>query len=317
VKVFVAGATGALGRPLVRRLVAGGHEVIGLTRSAQKRPLLESLGARPVVADALDADALSRAVRNAQPTHVVHLLTALPAEGPIRAAHLRATNEVRTRGTENLIRAATDAGVRRLVAESFVGVYGAVDSDAPHTEDETLTPVPPAGVMRDGLIAMRSLEEQMLAARTRLETVVLRYGLFYGPEVPSTVGVIRRLRRGQMFFPKGARGVGSFIHIDDAAEATVAALEAERPSAVYNIVDDEPTALVDYLTLSAEVFGTRPPRAAPVWLVKLLAPMIAEMASVRLPLSNAKARAELGFRPMHPTLREGLRTVSQALHEAA
>jgi nucleoside-diphosphate-sugar epimerase len=316
-KVFVAGATGALGRPLVRALVARGHEVIGLTRSAEKRRLVESLGARPAVADALDADALGRAVREARPTHVVHLLTALPAEGPLRAGHLRATNALRTRGTANLLRAAIDCRARRVVAESFVGVHGAADFDQPRGEDEPLVPVPRGGVLRDGILAMRALERQLLEARPRIETVVLRYGLFYGPEVASTVALVHRLRRGRMFVPRGASGVSSFIHVDDAAEATVAALESERPSIVYNVVDDEPMALADYVALAAEVFGARPPRTAPVWLVKLVAPVIATAAFARLPLSNAKARVELGWRPAFPTAREGLRSVAEWLREAA
>lgn len=310
----MAGATGVLGRPLVRMLVGRGDEVVGLTRVADKRSLIEALGARAAVADVLDADAIARELRAAAPTHVVHALTALPPEGPLRLEDLKATNLLRTKGTANLLAAAIGAGARRLVAESFLGVYGPVSFDHPVTEDIPLPPPPPPP-WREAVEALRSLEDQLAEARRagRIETVALRFGLLYGPEVRSTVGLARRLRRRVPVAPRGANGVGSFVHESDAAAAVVAVLDAPAPGAVYNIADDEPTTLVDYLRLTAEALATPPPRTVPLWLVRLLAPVPAAMASVRLPLSNAKARAELRWAPRFPTLREGLRDTAAKL----
>jgi nucleoside-diphosphate-sugar epimerase len=318
-KVFVAGATGALGRPVVRRLVAHGHDVVGLTRNPDKRALLASLGARPAVADALDAAVLAAAVRDASPEVVLHLLTALPPDGPLRPAHLKATNAVRTTGTANLVQAARAAGARRLVAESFVGIYGAARFDTPRDEDVALAPEPPGGAFREGLAAMRALEDQLRAAARdgRLETTSLRIGFFYGADVPSTRSLARMLARRRMFVPKGADGIGAFVHIEDAAAAVVAAAESPSVSAVYNVVDDEPMPLTTFFALAAQALGTPPPPTAPAWLVRLLAPVPAVGASIQLRLSNARARRELGWRPAFPTVREGLAEVAAALREAA
>jgi nucleoside-diphosphate-sugar epimerase len=314
-RVFVAGATGALGRPLVRLLRARGHEVIGLTRSPLRRGLLEAMGARPVVADALDAAALGRVVRESEPSHVVHLLTALPAAGPLRGRDLRATDALRTHGTASLLRASVEAGARRLVGESFAGVYGTASFESPRDEEAPLPPVPAKGSLRKAVLAMRSLEEQLAEARRsgRIDTVVLRFGPIYGPEVGSTLALARQLRRRQVFIPRVAPGVASFVHVDDAASAILAALESPRPGAVYNVVDDEPMGIADYLRLSAAAFGAAPPRTAPVWLVRLAAPLVAAAAVTRLPLSNARARRELGWRPAYPSLREGLRQVASRI----
>ena len=308
-RVLVAGATGAMGRPLVRLLRAEGHEVFGVTRRPQRAALLEALGARAVVADALDAVALQRALNEARPGAVVHLLTSLPPEGPLRTGDLAATNSLRVRGTGNLLRASIAAGVRRVVVESFAGVYGA-GQEVPFTED---APLPaPTGPFADSVLAMRSLEHQAATARLHLETVALRFGLLYGPEVPATLALARRLRRRRVFVPRGATGVASFIHADDAATAILAALEASAPGLVYNVVDDQPVRIVDYLALAAEALGVPPPRSAPVWLVRLAAPLLALGAFTRLALSNARARAELGWAPAFPTLREG---IAQVVHE--
>jgi 2-alkyl-3-oxoalkanoate reductase len=318
-KIFVAGSTGALGRPVVRRLVARGHEVVGLTRHAGKRGLLAGLGARPAVADALDSAGLAAAVREARPEVVLHLLTALPPDGPLRPAHLRATNALRTLGTANLLQAAVAAGARRLVAESFVGVYGAARFAAPQDEDAALPPPPAGGPFKDGVAAMRALEDQLRDARRegRLETASLRIGFFYGADVPSTRWMARSLARKRMFVPRGADGIGAFVHIEDAAAAVVAAAESASVSAVYNVVDDQPMALTTFFTLAAQAFGTPPPRPVPAWLVRLLAPVPAVGSSARLVLSNARARRELGWRPAYPTVREGLAEVAAALRETA
>lgn len=313
-KVFVAGATGALGLPLVRELVARGHEVIGLTRSPAKRSLLENVGARVVVADVFDAPELESAVRAASPTHVVHMLSALPKNGPLRTAEVAATNELRVTGTANLLRAAIAAGARRIVGESFSAVYGYGDlGERPRDEDD----LPPVRETDDGaravIEALRSLEDQLLAANAQgaIEAVVLRYGMTYGPENASTLYMIDMLRKRWLPLVRGAEGIGSFVHVDDAATATIAALERGRPGAIYNIVDDEPVSLNTYLSALAQASGARRPLAVPRWLVGLAAPLAAGMAQTRLPLSNARARRELDWRPRFPSYREGLRQVVQ------
>jgi nucleoside-diphosphate-sugar epimerase len=313
VRVFVAGATGALGRPVVRRLVAQGHDVVGLTRRAGKRGLLEAMGARPAVADALDAPALIEQVREARPTHVVHLLSALPPEGPLRASDLRATNVLRRVATAHLLAAAAAAGARRLVAESFPAVYGR-DFASPAVEGEPLEARPPA-TWGDAVSALRSLEAQLLGARRegRLETVALRIAGIYGPDVASTVGLARRLRRRQVFVPTGVPGLTSFVHVEDAAAAVVAALEHQEPSLAYNVADDEPVSLADFLSLAAAVFGAPPPRRAPAWLLRLVAPLLVTIAAARLPLSNLQARVELGWRPRYGSVREGLPATAEAM----
>jgi len=317
-KILIAGATGAMGRPLVRMLVQRGHDVVGLTRTAEKRSLLESMGAGASVGDALDAERINKVVADVAPTHLVHLLTALPPAGPLRARDLRATNALRIQGTANLVRAAIGAGVKRLVAESFIGVYGAANFDRPHGEDGPLPP-PPDGPFHDTVLALRSMEDQLAQARDAkdLETVTLRFGGIYGPDVPSSSALLRLLRAGRVFLPRGANGVMSFIHVDDAAEATIAALEHPAPAAVYNIVDDEPMPIAKLIELTASTFGTPPPRTAPAWLIRLIAPIMAAAASSRVPLSNANAKRELGWHPRYPNTREGLRSMASQIGHAA
>ena len=313
-KVFIAGATGALGLPLARELVARGHEVIGLTRSPAKRSLLANVGARAVVADVYDAPELEGAVRAAAPTHVVHMLSALPKNGPLRVADIAATNELRVRGTTNLLRAAIAAGAQRIVGESFSGVYGYGDLGERPRDENDLPLVREADAGARAVVeALRSLEDQLLAANAQgaIEAIVLRYGLSYGPENASTLYMIDMLRKRWLPVMRGAEGIGSFVHVDDAASATIAALERGRPGATYNVVDDEPVSLNTYLSALAEAIGARRPLAAPRWLVALVAPLAACMAQTRLPLSNTRARRELDWRPRFPSYREGLRQVAQ------
>ena len=316
-KIFVAGASGTLGRPLVRALSARGHEVTGLTRSASRISSIESDGARGVVGDALDVEGIAAVVREAAPTRVVHVLTALPAAGPLRPRDLRATNLVRTEGTRNLLRAAIGAGARRLVAESFLSVYGAADFDHPWREDEPFSKAGD-GPLRETVEALRSMEDQLETASRSgaIETVALRFGGFYGPGVPSMEELARQSRAGRLFAP-GADGLLSFIHIEDAVSATIAALEAENPGSLYNVVDDEPLSVREFLTIAAQAFGGRPPRKAPSLVLRLLAPVIHEMASWSIPLSNTKAKEELGWRPSYPSAREGLPRSARAMKNAA
>ena len=310
-RIFVAGATGALGRPVVRRLTEVGHEVTGMTRSPEKRRLLEGLGARPVVADALNAAAAQRAVGEARPDAVLNLLTALPSAGPTRARQLRATNEVLQRGTANLIRGARAGGARRMVAESFIGIYGFGTGEVVTEGAPLPRPDPNTGVGA-GRAAMRSLEGQVLGAEG-IEGIVLRYGAFYGPGVGTTEAWVERLRRRKLPLPGGGPGIVSWIHIEDAAAATVAALERGRPGEVYNVVDDQPAALGEVVGSLAAAIGAPPPRSIPVWVARLLAPYAAAYTTrTNLRVSNEKAKRELEWAPVFPTYREGLKQVAAA-----
>jgi 2-alkyl-3-oxoalkanoate reductase len=317
-RIFIAGATGTLGRPVVRALVARGHDVVGLTRTEAGARRIESMGAQAVVGDALDADRLRSVVVDARPEQVVHLLTALPPAGVLRKGQLEPTNQLRITGTANLLTAAAAAGARRLVAESFIGVYGPGEFERPATEDDALAPIG-RGAFADAILALRSLEEQLGMARaTRaIETVALRFGLLYGSEVPSTQAMIAQARAGRLFIPRGMSGVASFVHNDDAAGAVVAAIEHRAPSLVYNVADDEPMMLRDFMARLAAAVSAPPPRTIPSWIVRLLAPVIAEMGAAKLPLSNARAKRELGWAPRYPSVRMGLAELQREVVRAA
>jgi nucleoside-diphosphate-sugar epimerase len=299
--VFLAGGSGAIGVPLVRQLVAGGHQVTALTRSSANAERLEKLGATPAVADALDAAALRRAVGAAHPTHVIHQLTALPKGGPKSARDLAPTNRLRTEGTRNLLAAAIAAGAKRIVGGSFA-LLGAPSPGIPPDVQEAAD-------------AVTSLESQILdaSARGQIEGVILRYGLFYGPENGMTDQMIALARRRLLPTIRGDRGLMSPIHLEDAASATIAALERAPAGSTYNIVDDQPVSMSDMAIAIAESIGAPRPIAVPSWLPRLLSPYRARMMAIRLPLSNEKARAELGWRPAYPTIRDGLsRTLGRA-----
>jgi nucleoside-diphosphate-sugar epimerase len=316
-KVLVAGASGTMGRPLIRLLIQRGHEVVGLTRSDGRKAIVEREGARAVVADVLDAERLTSVVRSAAPTHVVHLLTALPAGGPMRSSDLRATNQLRREGTRNLLAAAIAAGTGRLIAESFLSVYGAAWFDIPRREEEPLVDAG-RGPLRDAVLALRDLEDQLRRASEdgAIETAALRFGMTYGPGVPSTDAMARQARSGRLFAPR-TTGVLPFVHIDDVASATFAALDRGTRSGAYNVVDDEAMSLAQFLTATAEAFGGRRPRGVPSWLVRLIAPVIGELASYSIPLSNSRARTELGWSPAHSNARDGLRDTARRMQQAA
>jgi nucleoside-diphosphate-sugar epimerase len=307
-KILVAGATGALGAQLVPRLVARGHEVAGMTRSPAKREIIFAMGATPVVADALDPDSVARAVAEAEPEVIVHELTAL--SGGLDLRHFdrsfAVTNRLRTEGTDHLLAAGRAVGIRRFVAQSYAGWPSARTGGPVKTEDDPLDPQP-AKAMRETHGAIRRLEATVLGADW-LEGVVLRYGGFYGPgtslDGPDSESV-KMLRKRQFPVVGDGGGVWSFIHIGDAADATVAAAERGRRG-VYNIVDDEPAPVREWLPAAASTFGAKPPRKVPRWLGRLLAgeaPTVM-MTEVR-GASNARAKRELDWRPRHPTWREG------------
>lgn len=308
-KVFVAGATGALGRRLVPVLVEAGHEVTGMTRTPGKTELLRRLGATPVVADALDAGAVARAVAERGPDVVVHQLTAL--SGSIDPRHFdrdfAATNRLRTEGTDHLLTAARAAGVRRLVAQGFAGWPAARIGGPVKTEDDPLDLDPPAPFRRT-LAALRHLEDAVTGADWT-EGLVLRYGGFYGPGTSLSldpVGEHVKAVRARKFPLVGdGAGVWSFIHVDDAAAATAAAVE-RGGRGVYNVVDDEPAPVRDWLPVLAAALGGPRPRRIPRWLARILAgeAVTVMMTEVR-GASNEKAKRTLGWRPSYASWRRG------------
>jgi nucleoside-diphosphate-sugar epimerase len=308
-RIFVAGATGALGRRLVPLLVERGHQVTGMTRTAGKAAGLRAAGTEPVVADALDRDAVLAAVAAARPEVVVHELTALAEMTDFRKLDqgFALTNRLRTEGTDHLLAAARAAGARRFVAQSFAGWPFARVGGPVKTEDDSLDPDPPAQLRRT-LDAIRHLESAVLGAEG-VEGVVLRYGGFYGPGTSAGEGgfMLEDLRRRRFPLVGAGTGVWSFVHIDDAATATVAAVERGAPG-IYQIVDDDPAPVSEWLPALAAAVGARSPRRVPAWVARLAggAHGVVLMTEVR-GASNAKARRELGWRPAWPSWRQGFR----------
>jgi nucleoside-diphosphate-sugar epimerase len=317
-KVFVAGATGALGLPLVRELVARGHEVTAMTRSKDKVAMLEQMSAKAVVADALDVQSLQRAVSQASPTHIVDLLTAFPDGGPLKPKDMVATNRLRTEGTANLLYAAYAAGVQRIVAESYFAVYGYGDhGDKPLAEDAPLPAQASDKGLQESVDAMRSLETQLLDAdrKGKVEVVILRFGSIYGPDSPGTQAIFEMLRKRKMPLIKGADGLTPFLHTSDAARAIVAALEHGQHGKVYNIADDTRASFNEFIATAAEAVGAPRPSSYPRWLVRFMAPAAVATASSRIPLSNNLAKRELGWTPQFPDFHAGVEQVARQLTE--
>ena len=302
-RVFVAGATGAVGRRLVPQLVAAGHHVIATTRTESKFDALRKLGAQPVAVDGLDGAAVGEAVAHAAPDAIVHQMTALAGSSDLRRFDrtFATTNALRTAGTDNLLAAARAAGVRRFVAQSFTGWPNERTGSAVKTELDPLDADPPKH-QRESLAAIRHVERAVLAAP--LEGVVLRYGMFYGPGASDEMSELIRKRRMPIAGDGGA--TWSMLHIDDAASATVAALE--RGQGLYNIVDDDPATAAVVLTTLAEILGAKPPRHVPVWLARLAAGEVGASYLTQIRgSSNAKAKAELGWAPTWASWRDGFR----------
>jgi nucleoside-diphosphate-sugar epimerase len=309
-RVFVAGATGAIGRQLVPQLVAAGHEVFGMTRSASKQPLLRDLGAEPVVADALDADQVAEAVARVQPDVIVHQLTAI---GAMDLRHFdrafATTNRLRREGTDHLLSAGQAVGVRRFVAQSFFAAYERVGGPV-KTEEDSFGPGP-AKEMRETVAAIRHVEDSVLAA-TWTEGIVLRYGGFYGPGTSLGPGgeQTEAVRKRRFPVVGDGGGVWSFIHIADAAAATVAAIDHGRRG-VYNIVDDEPATVAEWLPALARTLGAREPMHVPRLVGRMLTGEVGAVMMTELRgASNAKAKRELGWQPGHPSWRQGFEEVA-------
>jgi 2-alkyl-3-oxoalkanoate reductase len=310
-KVFVAGATGALGRALVPQLVARGHEVVGMTRSASKQDLVRSLGARPVVANALEPDAVAEAVASAEPEVIVHQLTALSGRlsardmrHPDRSSAATMTNRLRTEATDHLLAAGRAVGARRFVAQSFGAIRFARTGGPVQTEADPLDP----DSAQTGLEAILYLERAVTTIEWG-EGLALRYGGFYGPGTglslaPDAV-MAAPIRKRRFPIVGDGGGVWSYVHIEDAAAATAIAVERGRPG-IYNVVDDQPAPVREWLPVLASALGAKPPRRIPRWLGRLLA---GEMATLMMTeargASNEKAKRELGWRPRYASWRQG------------
>lgn len=307
-RVFVAGASGAIGKQLVPRLVAAGHAVHGMTRRGSNEAILRELGAVPVVADALDADQVAAAVRSAAPDVVVDELTAI---GTLDTRHFdrdfALTNRLRTAGTDHLLCAAQAAGVRRFVAQGVAGYGVYARTGGPIKTEEDPLDSAPAREMHETLRAIRHLEQAVLGAHW-VEGIVLRYGVCYGPGTSLSPGaeLFELVRRRRFPLVGDGGGVWSFVHVADAAEATVAAVEHGRPG-VYNVVDDDPAPVAEWLPALAQALGAKRPMRVPRLVGRLFAGEagVVLMTDVR-GASNAKAKRELRWRPAHPSWREGL-----------
>ncbi|HEX6336221.1 MAG TPA: NAD(P)-dependent oxidoreductase [Jiangellaceae bacterium] len=312
-KIFLAGATGAVGRPLIPALVEAGHEVIGTTRSAAKADGIRAAGAEPVVLDALDREAVLDAVTAAGPDVVMHQLTAIERSDFKRFDDaFAATNELRTRGLDYLLEAARKAGARRFIAQSYTGWPNPHTGSSVKTEEDPLDPEPAAASVRS-LTAIRHVESTVPAA-TGIEGLVLRFGSFYGPGTHFDRGgeIYELVAKRRMPIVGGGGGVFSFIHIKDAALATALAVERGRPG-VYNIVDDEPAPVATWLPYYAEIIGAKQPFRVPAWLVR---PMLGELGVATMTTmrgsANGKARAELGWAPSYPSWRDGFAELRSA-----
>ena len=308
-RIFVAGATGALGRQLLPTLIAAGHSVWGMTRSPVKASPLQAAGVTPAIADALDQDAVLSAITDAAPEVIVHELTALSSFTSLRRfdQELAQTNRLRTEGTRYLLQAARAAGARRFVAQSFAGWPFAREGGPVKTEQDPLDRNPPAPA-RQTVAAIRQLEA-MVTGASDLEGLVLRYGFFYGPGTSLGEGgkQLEPIRRRLLpVFGSGA-GIWSFIHICDAAAATGLAIERGKPG-IYNIVDDDPAPVSEWLPALAAAVGAKPPFHVPAWLGRLaIGAQGMAMVTESRGASNAMAKRELGWRPQFSSWRDGFR----------
>ncbi|HYP47288.1 MAG TPA: NAD(P)-dependent oxidoreductase [Thermoleophilaceae bacterium] len=305
-RVLVAGATGAIGRPLLPRLLAAGHEVTALTRSEARAAPLRETGAAPVIGDALDVESVGRAVREAATEVIVHQLTALPERFDFKNPDLyTATNRLRTEGTRNLLSAAREAGTKRFVCQSIAFAYEPSGGMIKSESDPLMRDAP--GLFGSAVRALSEMES-MVAGAEGIDGIVLRYGFFYGPGTYYDHGgsvASDTLKRRMPVVGKGG-GLSSFVHVEDAADATVVAVE-HGAAGTFNIVDDEPAAMKDWLPVYARALGAKKPLRVPVLVARLVAGKeVAALATQTRGASNEKAKRELGWRPAHPSWRQGV-----------
>jgi len=304
-RVFVAGATGVIGRQLVPQLVEAGHAVVGSTRSAGKAGWLADAGAAPAVLDPLDRAQVMTAVMRAEPDAVIHELTALSGRANLRRfdRSFAETNVLRTRGLDILLEAARAAGATRFLAQSYTGWPNAREGGPVKTEDDPLDPDSPKA-MRESIAAIRYLEATVTGAEG-IAGLALRYGSLYGPGTSMAEEYAAMIRRRKFPVVGNGAAVWSFVHVADAAAATVAALDHGGPG-VYNIVDDEPAPVSEWLPQLAAMLGAKPPRHVPAWIGRLATGEVGvAMMTQSRGSSNAKARRELGWEPAHPSWRSG------------
>jgi len=303
-RVLLAGGSGAVGRRLVPQLVAANHRVTATTRSEAKLDELRDLGAEPVVMDGLDAASVAKAVEQARPEAIIHQMSALAGKQDLKHFDrwFAVTNELRTEGTKHLLAAAQATGARRFLVQSYTGWPNSREGGPVKREEDPLDPEP-AREQRESLAAIHFLEQAVLDAP--VEGVVLRYGALYGPG--ASEGFVDELRKRRVPVVGDGAGVWSWLHVDDAASATVAALE-QAPKGVYNVVDDEPAEVADCLPYLAEAVGAKPPLHVPAWLGRLLAgEVVVRMMTEARGSSNAKARRVLDWEPSWSTWRDGFR----------
>jgi nucleoside-diphosphate-sugar epimerase len=306
-KVLLAGASGAVGTPLTHRLIAAGHDVVGITRSPANAERLRAGGAEAVVADVLDRDNLLAAVRDVRADAVVHQLTALGTT-KMREA-MQGTNTLRTTGTSHLLAAARAVGAHRFLTQSIVFGYGYRDHGQRVITEEDPFGEPVSGMIGPAIAAIRSTEEQVFSA-DGIEGIALRYGLFYGDDSFMRM-IVNLVRKRRLPVPSSGGGFATFVYLDDAAAATVAALEKGRAGQAYNVVDDEPVRWADFLDTLAADLGVRRPRRVPTWLLRAI-PYLHTLMTTSMRVSNAKARNDLGWAPAVPTYRDGLPLVAKA-----
>ena len=312
-RILVAGATGALGRQLMPRLIAAGHQVIGTTRRPRKVDMIRRLGGEPTVVDGLDEAKVREVVRSVRPDVIVHEMTDLSGAADLRHFDqvFATSNRLRTAGLDHLLAAARETEVKRIVAQSYCGWPYAREGSAIKSEADALDPHPPREFRRS-LEAIRYLED-LVTRGSDLEGVVLRYGAFYGTDTGLFDGLfVDQIAKRHTPVIGSGEGWWSFVHIEDAADATTLAVEHGRPGAIYNIVDDEAAQVREWLPFLARLIGAKPPRYVPAWLGRIVAGqhLVAMMTEVRAG-SNAKAKRELGWQPKHPSWRAGFEEVAR------
>jgi nucleoside-diphosphate-sugar epimerase len=306
-RVLLAGASGAVGTPLTRQLIAAGHEVVGVSRSQTNAERLRDAGAEAVVADVMDRENLLAAVRGVRADAVMHQLTALGTT-KMREA-MQGTNALRTTGTAHLLAAARAVGAHRFLTQSIVLGYGYRDHGPRVIAEDDPFAESVSGPFGDAVAAMRSTEEQVFSA-DEMEGIALRYGFFYGQD-SFTRMIVNLVRKRRLPVPSSGGGFANFIYLEDAAAATVAALEKGRAGQAYNIVDDEPVRWADYLDTLAADLGVRRPWRVPTWMLRPI-PYLHTIMTTSMRVSNAKARRELGWAPAVSTYREGIPLVAKA-----